>query len=357
MNPQWWMGRLPIAESDYKIDFNDFSINPTEESLPKSVVEKMWENYQKTGLVLLTNTKTKDVDKMRKWAQIIMEDKLTSYKGGANSRGQIGNAVYDTGAPPSAHLHYHHEQAYIGNSVKNLAFLCEGATEGKGWMYVSNNEIATKEIMKLELGQKLREKGICYIRCLTDKQYYAEKSKGWNGKDEVGVYNHWQTSFQTDNYAEAEDLATQLGLRFNWGPNNYLKTKNYISAFELCPFTNKNVLFSSVADDSVWFDTWPGVMELPTYNAFEEADMNQRPLKMTYGDDTDFTREELWQYMHVYDKGGMPIIWKEGDVLIVCNIRWAHGRPSYQLAPGEKRKLGVVLGSLFDRRGQDNTLW
>lgn len=192
--------------------------------------------------------------------------------------------------------------------------MCDKATTGKGWMYVSHNDTATEEIMKTELGQKLRDKGICYIRCLTDKEAYANAKKASYGNDEVGVYNHWQTSFGSDDPQKVELLATKLGLNYMWGKNRYLKTKMYASAFELCPYTDKNVIFSSIADDSMWFDTWPGVKDLKTMERFEDAEMEQRPLKLTYGDDSDFTREELFQYMSAYDVGGMPIKWEAGDV-------------------------------------------
>ena len=42
---------------------------------------------------------------------------------------------------------------------------------------------ATDDILATEFGQKLKNKGICYIRCLTNKERYANMD---------GVYNHWQ---------------------------------------------------------------------------------------------------------------------------------------------------------------------
>lgn len=107
----------------------------------------------------------------------------------------------------------------------------------------------------------------------------------------------------------------------------------------------------------MWFDTWPGVSHLDTMEDFNQGSMNERPLKLTYGDGSEFTREELYQYMSAYDVGGMPIKWKEGDVLVVCNIRWAHGRPAYSLEPGEGRELGVMMGKKVDRQGQDDSMW
>jgi hypothetical protein len=50
-----------------------------------------------------------------------------------------------------------------------------------------------------------------------------------------------------------------------------MRTKYYTSGFEYCPHTDKNVLYSSIADHGSWFDTWPAVMNMPDLPSFEEA--------------------------------------------------------------------------------------
>jgi hypothetical protein len=59
----------------------------------------------------------------------------------------------------------------------------------------------------------------------------------------------------------------------------------------------------------------------------------------------------------VYDRFGVPINWKTGDVAIVCNWRWAHGRPSIHLNSGEQRELGVLIGEPFNRVGDLDDKW
>lgn len=118
LTPRWWRGFSPIPESSYKIDFQQFNASNTSETLPQSLQEHMKEVYNSTGLMLLKNTGTTDLNVMKKWAEVIMGD-TTDYEGGANSRAPIGAAVYDTGAPANAHLHYHHEMAYVNQTVTN----------------------------------------------------------------------------------------------------------------------------------------------------------------------------------------------------------------------------------------------
>jgi len=355
MTPRFWTGVPPIPYSDFTIDCSEYNLS-AEGPFPAKLIQSMEETYEKVGLVVLANTGLTKLAAMKKIVGILLPE-VMNYQGGANSRGALEENVFDTGAPASAHLHYHHEMAYVKKSVSRIAFCCTAHTPGVGATYVSDNVKATDMLLKTKFGQKLKEKGICYIRCLTDRECFKDAPKGWNGLDEHGVYNHWQRSFGVTDKAEVEFLANQRGLQVEWGPHNYCKTKYYVSAFEYFPQLDRNLLYSSVADDSVWFDTWPGVCELPTMDEFEMCTPNERPLKLTFGDDTDFTREEIQEYIDVYDECGLPINWNTGDIAVMCNWRWAHGRPHYELQPGQKRQLGVVLGKTFDRIGEVEGKW
>ena len=49
--------------------------------------------------------------------------------------------------------------------------------------------------------------------------------------------------------------------------------------------------------------------------------------------------------------------WQAGDIAVICNYRFAHGRPEYALDIGEERTLGVCLGPMFDRVGEMPDKW
>ena len=42
-----------------------------------------------------------------------------------------------------------------------------------------------------------------------------------------------------------------------------------------------------------------------------------RPLKLTYGDDTEFTDDEVAELVDIYDDYGMKIDWKVGEAALV----------------------------------------
>ena len=66
---------------------------------------------------------------------------------------------------------------------------------------------------------------------------------------------------------------------------------------------------------------------------------------------------DLETFVKVYDDNGIPLQWQKGDIAVVCNYRFAHGRLGYECGPGEKRELGVILGEMYPRLGNREHAW
>ena len=340
IEPRWWTGTPALDPTRFTIDCSGYKMD-TDDLAPGSLLARqMLATFNDVGLVRLVNTGLEDVQQMRLAAKLVVENEM-HYEAGANPRDNLEPNVYEVGAPLEAHLHYHHEMAYVGASTRMLGFMAKTAIDHRGATFVSDNVRATDAILATELGQKLKELGLCYHRDLTDRDAHA-------GGEEIGVYNHWQKSMLTDDPEIAEHKAKERGLETEWGPDQLLKTRYYISAFEYFPKLDRNLLYSSIADDGMWFDTWPKVMHLP---------YDERPLKLTFGDLSEMTRDEKALFVDVYDRFGVPIDWQVGEVAVVCNYRWAHGRPGIHLAKGEQRDLGVVIGESFTRVGDVDGKW
>jgi len=325
-------------------DCSSVNMGDTDAPSSQNLLHSLKDQFKEQGMVHLRNTGlAEDLPAMRKWALAIMDGEY-DYVGGANLRGNIeGEAnVYDTGAPGDAHIHYHHEMAYLETTVSSLGLFCGAAMKSGGNTFLSDNIAATEHIMKTDLGRRLKKHGVTYIRCLTDRE----------NSDSLGVYNHWQDSFQVDTQEQAEQKAAERGLSIEWGDRRYMKTKYSAAAFEYYPPLECNLLFSSVADDAVWFDAWPGMSHLPPMEEFGATSQNDRPLKMVLGDGSEFSREDLQTYIDAYDENSIEVEWQKDDLVIFCNYRYAHGRPAYTVPEGESRELYVTMGPPLKRHGE-----
>ena len=121
-----------------------------------------------------------------------------------------------------------------------------------------------------------------------------------------------------------------------------MKTKIYMGAFEYFPMLKKNLLYTAPADHNMWFDLWPG---LKTF------DQSHRPFQMTFGDDSLFDADFLDFFCGILDKYGVRVPWQVGDISMMCNFRWLHGRPGFVKKAGQERELAVMLGERFYRQG------
>ena len=340
IEPRWWTGTPALSPELFTIDCSSYRMDESDLDPNSDLSKHMKQVFHDMGLVYLVNTRLTDLQLMRRFAKLVIEHDMI-YRGGANPRDNLSPNVYEVGAPLTARLHYHHEMAYVGRSTKMLGFLAHKVVRGKGDTFVSDNLQATDALLATPFGQKLKDLGLCYHRDLTDREAYKNRQ-------EVGVYNHWQMSMLTDDADEAIEGARSRGLECEWGPDRLLKTRYYVSAFEYFPALDRNLLYSSVADDGMWFDTWPMVMHLP----YEE-----RPLSLTFGDGSKMSRAEKQTFVDVYDRFGIPIPWQQGDIAVVCNYRFAHGRPAVHLQAGEERELGVVIGESFQRQETRPDKW
>lgn len=345
--PRFRKGEDAVPIEEFTIDCSPYKPQTSPEA---ELVDRMKSTFVDKGVVRLTNTGLTDPAEMRNYARAVITKEM-KYEGGANPREGIIANVYEVGAPNDAWLHYHHEMAYNTHSMKNLAFCSLKSTPGKGDTYLSENLSVTDSLLQTDLGRKLQDKGVCYMRCLTDREAY--RNQGW--AQGAAVYNHWQLSFGVETPAEAEEKAAECGLQCEWTSDplkpeskRYLRTKILISAFEFCPAVGRNVLYSSIADHNMWFDTWQGVHDVPP---------DKRPLQMTFGDGTPFTSEEIRQWVSMYDDSGIRVPWQTGDIVAFCNYRYAHGRPAFNLQKWEERQIGVVLGEKFERVGAADNSW
>jgi hypothetical protein len=172
IEPRWWTGDLPVAAESFTIDCAAFAMDEADLTRGSKLGERMNATFDDVGLVYLTNTRMTDLADMRRAARLVLKNEMC-YEAGANPRNNLEPNIYEVGAPLPAWLHYHHEMAYVGTSTTMLGFLSRHAVSGKGQTFVSDNVKATDAILATDLGQKLKELGLCYHRDLTDRDAFA----------------------------------------------------------------------------------------------------------------------------------------------------------------------------------------
>jgi alpha-ketoglutarate-dependent taurine dioxygenase len=315
----------PLNAEDYQIDCRDFGSR-------QALEEELRQHFSQKGAVLLINTGLDDLSKLAHWGKIMIDEPMT-YQGGTGPRPQFGKNIYDVVAmePHYTYIYPHNEMSYLSRFPRCLVFGCESIPSQGGETLLSDNQAVTHEILQTELGQKLKDNGVSYLRNLTDA----------NRANDV-VYKHWQDAFNVSSQEEVEKLAQQEGWDLKWMADGRVQISYRKEAYEYNEALKENLLFVNLTLLSAYFDDWHPFNTLPH---------EERPFNVVHGDGEPFTEQETEYLVKIFDNHCLPVFWKPGWIAMFDNERWAHARPPFTLKEGETRKLGAMMGIPKNRIG------
>jgi hypothetical protein len=167
-------------------------------------------------------------------------------------------------------------------------------------------------------------------------------------KRTLGAPKTWPEMFETDDRAAVEAFCRSEGIEFTWKPDGSIRLVNYTPAAVVHPRTGRKVWFNSVHN---FYPTWAWELRrlkryLPAalMGAYERAQMRRvaaedRPNYATFGDGGEIPPESIERIRQAYWDHAVMFDWQAGDVLLLDNIRMAHGRMPYR---GQRRVLASL---------------
>lgn len=84
------------------------------------------------------------------------------------------------------------------------------------------------------------------------------------------------------------------------------------------------------------------------HDVFGKLPLDQRPYQCLWGDGTTFSDSELNEIREAQDGAMERVQLKQGDVIVVDNLRAQHGRTPFQ----GKRLLGLMLSDMVNREAK-----
>lgn len=331
MNSQHKRNIYPFGDGKPTVGMDDYLIDGQLFHNRAALADQVRQQWHEKGLVILANTGMQHLRELQDWGEVIFED-FTTYEGGSAPRSQWSDKVYGIDDTPTyIDMCYHNEACYLPTFPQCFVIGALAAPAVGAATMVSNNEVTTEALLATSVGQALKEKGIRYIRTMTDK--YG---------DETAVYKHWQDTFYTDSREDAERYAQTQGWDYTWLSNGSLRTSYVVDAFEHHDQLDKDLYFAGLVSHAAFFDQWH------PFNTLPDA---ERPFTMELGDGTPLSDEDIATVYAAYNHIALPVTWQQADVAILDNLRWSHARPAYQLETGEQRIMGVAMGMMKTRVG------
>ena len=251
---------------------------------------------------------------------------LLEYAERSTPRTSVRGRIYtSTEYPPTEEILMHNENAYSVVWPRRIAFCClETAREGGGTPIADSRDVFRR--IDPSIRKQFIEKQVMYVR------NYG-----------LGVDLSWQNAFQTSLPEKVESFCRDHNIACEWFDQGAgLHTEQIRPA----------ALRLEATGEIVWFNQAHlfHVSSLPSgiRNAMTSIFPAHRlPRNVFYGDKSSIDEDAISEIRRAYKDAELLIEWQRGDVLLLDNLFYAHGRMPFK---GDRRVIvamdsGVITGT------------
>jgi hypothetical protein len=279
------------------------------------------------------------------------ENEIMDYSHGTDKRPEYEKSILGVNdeVSPSNFINFHNELVYTDEFPKIISFVCITPSLTGGYTPISNVRAVYNELPN-DIKEKLLKYGVKYVRNIRDKE--AELNVK-NNKIDIKGQKCWQDLFNTNDASEAESICRNIynydTQWLNCRTNNTPILRVMYNLPGLMNIQNDdNTVVTSFVNSLLgmhgsFFDSYDKYYETLPYM--------ERPLHSLWGNGEEFTEEEIQTIKVLYQQNSIRFEWKAGDIIIIDNLWWAHGRYPF-FGP---RKILALMGIPWKR--QENPLY
>jgi alpha-ketoglutarate-dependent taurine dioxygenase len=207
--------------------------------------------------------------------------------------------------PPNQHMCMHHELSYAAKPPGLMLFACLVAPTSGGETPVADSANVLKAL-PADLVERFERVGWLLIR-------------NYNGEIGASVAE----AFRADDRRAVESYCRANAIKFEWQPNGGLRTWQCRSAVLRHPSTGQRCWFNQIAFLNEWTDP-----ELREYlvDIYGEDGL---PFNTRFGNGDSIGADVIEAIDKVYEENTAREKWQAGDLMLVDNVRTAHGRESF----------------------------
>jgi alpha-ketoglutarate-dependent taurine dioxygenase len=280
---------------------------------PELIAEWLLEH----GAVLFRGFAANSVERFEKFAAALAL-RRSEYLYRSTPRTAVGDRIFTaTEYPADREIPLHNENAYQRTWPLKVGFCCVTPSHSGGATPLADMRRVTQAV-GAELVARFGERRIRYVR---HYQPYVDLS--------------WQTVFQTQDREAIAQYCSGEGIHHEWLDDETLRTWQICQGTAQHPLTGETLLFNQAhlfhvsslePEDFQLLSSTVGPDRLPR-NAY-------------YGNGDAIDVRDLDTVRQCLRAHSVPHQWQSGDVLLLDNMRVAHGRQPFK---GPRRLLAVLL--------------
>lgn len=262
----------------------------------------------------------RDVAEFERFAKVCTRT-LLSYTNRSTPRSKVAGDIYtSTEFPADQSIPMHNEMSYTRSWPMKVWFHCVKAAETGGETPFADSALVYQRL-SAATRDRFAELGVLYVR-------------NFGG----GIDLPWQEVFQTDDRAAVERFCAENDIEYEWIGADRLRTRHRCQGVATHPVTGEPLFMNQAHLFNIGI--LQPAMRDELLASYGKGDL---PRNSYYGDGSDIAPETLQEIMRVYDETAIAFPWQQGDVIMLDNMRVAHGRRPFTGA----RKIVVAMAEAY----------
>jgi alpha-ketoglutarate-dependent taurine dioxygenase len=279
--------------------------------------------FESCGAVLLRGFDVRSVGDcdafLRAWGGQRMD-----YVHGSTPRSELHDKIFtSTEYPSTEEIPLHNENSYQARWPLQIMLCCITPSESGGQTPIANmSEVG--RLIPSALWSELKEKGVQYVR---------------NYHPNIGV--QWQDAFRVSTADAVTAICRERGIVAEWLPGGVLHTRYVAQGTATHPLRGEEVLFNQAHLFHV-----SALGEEVAQAALDCYGPELLPRNTYVGDGRAFSTSELDALRAAYRSCEQAFSWCPGDILVLDNMRFAHGRRPYT---GHRKVVVALLNEYVEQ--------
>ncbi|MGW4215318.1 TauD/TfdA family dioxygenase [Lentzea sp. NPDC004789] len=258
------------------------------------------------GAVLVRGLGLRNADEVRAVFERLATWLMVEKEAFASRRTYTGGVYSTSKWPATQQMCLHHELSYRLEFPGLMLFACLQAPT-RGGATVLADSPAVLDALPAELTERFEREGWLLTR---------------NYNDEIGA--SLAEAFGTENRRAVEHYCRASAIEFEWRPGRRLRTTQRRSAVLRHPDSGRRCWFNQIA----FLNEWTLAPEVREY-LLELYGPDALPFNTAFGNGDPIGEDVVQLINRVYEDNTAREPWQAGDLMLVDNIRTAHGRDPF----------------------------
>lgn len=270
------------------------------------------------GALLFRRFKLNSMGDFQSAVEALSPEDLLDYENRSTPRTQIANKVFtSTEYPAEAVIPSHNENSYSHCFPNYVYFFCVKSSEEGGQTPIVDNA-RVFEALNPDVVELFKRHGVAYVRNYGD------------------VDLSWQEVFNTDSKQQVENYCVRNNIEFNWNSKG-LQTRAVRPATLVHPYLKREIWFNQ-AHLFHYSNLGQSAQSL-----IDVYGIDGLPRNATLGDGSPIPEDALAHIRETIDQHQIIFDWQPSDLLLVDNLRMAHGRLPFK----GSRKVLVMMSHAY----------